>query len=146
MTTQNATNKFLVTDLITELDLITVFGIITLYREISKGHLQRVRPAKRGRLLLQTPGPVPFVLMMRPFFSELVMSTGILSFEHPSALLFCFDDTTIADRLGTVSWSNYSQLTGVDKPVYGYPTFPLTAKAVLSKGHYIENIYRHPPE
>ena len=31
-----------------------------------------------------------FLLMLRPFFSELVMSTDLLSFEHPSVLLFCF--------------------------------------------------------
>ena len=41
-----------------------------------------------------------------------------------------FDYTTIADRLGTVSWSNNSHPTVVVKPVYEYPTFPLTAKAV----------------
>ena len=41
-----------------------------------------------------------------------------------------FDYTTIADRLRTVSWSNNSHPTGVVKSVYGYPTFPLTAKAV----------------
>ena len=41
-----------------------------------------------------------------------------------------FDYTTVADRLRTVSWSNNSHPTGVVKPVYGYPTFPLTAKAV----------------
>ena len=52
--------------------------------------LQRVRLAKRGRLLLRTPGPVAFVLMLRPFFPELVMSTELSSFEHPSVLLFCF--------------------------------------------------------
>ena len=31
-----------------------------------------------------------FVLMLRPFFPELVMSTDLLSLEHPSVLLFCF--------------------------------------------------------
>ena len=31
-----------------------------------------------------------FVLMLRPFVPELVMSTDLLSFEHPSLLLFCF--------------------------------------------------------
>ena len=31
-----------------------------------------------------------FVLMLRLFFPELVMSTDLLSFEHPSVLLFCF--------------------------------------------------------
>ena len=53
--------------------------------------LQRVRLANRGRLLHRTPGPVPlglaFILMLRPFFPELVMSTDLLSFEHPSVLL-----------------------------------------------------------
>ena len=29
--------------------------------------------------------------MLRPFFPELVMSTDLLSFEHPSVLLFCFE-------------------------------------------------------
>ena len=41
-----------------------------------------------------------------------------------------FDYTTIADRLRTVSWENDSHPTGVVKPVYGIPTFPLTTKAV----------------
>ena len=45
-----------------------------------------------------------------------------------------FDYTTIADRLRTVSWGNDSHPTGVVKPVYVIPTFPLTAKAVKSKG------------
>ena len=46
-------------DLVTELDLITVFDVITQIREVSIEHLQRVRLANRGRLLLRTPGPVP---------------------------------------------------------------------------------------
>ena len=41
-----------------------------------------------------------------------------------------FDYITIADRLRTVSWGNDSHPAGVVKPVYGIPTFPLTAKAV----------------
>ena len=41
-------------------DLVTVFDVITLFREVSIGHLQRVRLADRGRLLLGTPGPVRF--------------------------------------------------------------------------------------
>ena len=41
-----------------------------------------------------------------------------------------FDYKTIADRLRTVSWGNDSHPAGVVKPVYGIPTFPLTAKAV----------------
>ena len=45
-----------------------------------------------------------------------------------------FEYTTSADRLRTVRWSNNSHPTGVVKPVYGYQTFPLTTKAVLSKG------------
>ena len=41
-----------------------------------------------------------------------------------------FDYKTMADRLRMTSWSNDSYLTGVVKPVYGIPTFPLTTKAV----------------
>ena len=43
-----------------------------------------------------------------------------------------FDYTTIAGRLRTVTWGNDSPppSTGEVKPVYGIPTFPLTAKAV----------------
>ena len=40
-----------------------------------------------------------------------------------------FDYTTTADRLRTVSWSNDNHPTGVVKPVYAIPTFPLTAEA-----------------
>ena len=47
-------------DIITELDLITVFDVITFFLEVSIGHLQWVWLANRGRLLLRTPGPVPF--------------------------------------------------------------------------------------
>ena len=41
-----------------------------------------------GHLVLSHLG-LAFVLMLRPFFPELVMSTDLLSFEHPSVLLFC---------------------------------------------------------
>ena len=41
-----------------------------------------------------------------------------------------FDYLTIAGRLRTVSRGNDSHPTGVVKPVYGIPTFPLTEKAV----------------
>ena len=41
-----------------------------------------------------------------------------------------FDYTTIADRLGTVSWSNNSHPTGVVKPVHERSTFSQTATAV----------------
>ena len=48
-----------------------------------------------GHLILSHLG-LAFVLMLRPFFPEIVMSTDLLSFEHPSVLLFCslldFDD------------------------------------------------------
>ena len=36
----------------------------------------------------------------------------------------------IADQLRTLSLDNDSHPTGVVKPVYGIPTFPLTTKAV----------------
>ena len=51
-----------------------------------------------GHLVLSHSG-LAFVLMLRPFFPELVMSTDLLSFEHPSVLLFCWVAiVTPADR------------------------------------------------
>ena len=51
------------------------------------------RLANRGRLLLRTPGHVPFGTCIcsnvEIFFPELAMSTDLLSFEHPSIPLFC---------------------------------------------------------
>ena len=41
-----------------------------------------------------------FVLMLRPFFHEIVMSTDVLSFEHPSVLLFCFRNGRQVHRVG----------------------------------------------
>ena len=52
--------KSLIRDLVIELDLINAFGVITLFLEVSIGHLQRVQLANRWRLLLRTPCPVPF--------------------------------------------------------------------------------------
>ena len=53
-----------------------------------------MRLANRGRLLLRTPGPVAFGTCIcsnvETIFAELVLSTDLLSFEHPSVLLFCF--------------------------------------------------------
>ena len=46
--------------LVTKPDLITDFDVITLFRAVSMGHLQRVRHANRGRLLHRIPDPVPY--------------------------------------------------------------------------------------
>ena len=56
--------------------------------------------------------------------------------------------TSITQRLRTDlgrSVGVTSNPTGVVKPVYGIPTFPLTAKAVLSKGHTFKNFVNNPP-
>ena len=39
---------------------ITVFDVITIFREVSIGHLQRMRLANRLRLFIRAHGPVPF--------------------------------------------------------------------------------------
>ena len=41
-----------------------------------------------------------------------------------------FNNTMIADRLRTVSWSDDNRPTGEVKPTYGIPTFPLAAKSM----------------
>ena len=72
----------------------TLIPILTLLPNCGGFHrtLQRVRLANRGRLLFEhlvlSHLGLAFVLMLRPFFPELVMSTDLLSFEHPSVLLF----------------------------------------------------------
>ena len=70
-------------DLITALDFFTDFDLITTFREVSIENLLRVRLANRGRLLLPTPGFVPFVPMLRPFSPELIMFPD---FEFRSSL------------------------------------------------------------
>ena len=71
----------------------TLLPILILLPNFEGFHrtLQRVRLANDGRLFLRTPvlSHLGLVLMLRPFFPELVMSTDLLSFEHPSILLFC---------------------------------------------------------
>ena len=54
------------------------------------------------------------------------------TWQHKNAKIN-FDYTTIADRLWMVSWGNESHPTGVVKPVYGIPTFPLTQKPCNQK-------------
>ena len=51
-----------------------------------------------------------------------------------------FDYTTIADRLRMIRWSDDGNQTGLIKPVYGIPTFPLNATAQWSKGHTLQNL------
>ena len=71
--------------LVTERDLITVFDVITLFREVTIGYLQRavrVRLANRGRLLLRTPGSVPFwTLHRQTYFRFPCKLTLLLSFS-----------------------------------------------------------------
>ena len=81
-------------ELIIELDFITDFDLITIFGGFHRT-LQRVRLATEdayssGHLVLYHLG-LAFVLMLRLFFPKIVMSTDLLSFEHPSVLLFCFD-------------------------------------------------------
>ena len=53
-----------------------------------------------------------FVLMLRPFFPELVMSMDLLSFEHPSVLLFCFVHLTF--------FSKNSMVISIEKILMNY--------------------------
>ena len=74
-------------ELITELDLITYFDLVTKFRRfpwsIATG------AASQQRTLAALGAWLAFVLMLRPFLPELVMSTNLSSFEHPSVLLYC---------------------------------------------------------
>ena len=78
---------------VTELGLLTVFDVITLFPEVPWDICNEAASQQRT---LTPPGTwscpiwdLHFFLMLRPFFPELVMSTDLLSFEHPLVLLFC---------------------------------------------------------
>ena len=64
--------------------------------------------------------------MMTQSFDKVLIPTenSTTNWQHKVATKH-FDYTTIAGRLKTVSWSNNNKPTGVVKPVYEYPTFPL---------------------
>ena len=75
--------------------------------------LQRVRLANRGRLLLRTSGPVPFGTCICSNVETIFSWTchvDLLSFEHPSVLLFCFRYTAVALRakVGLVNQVNHN--------------------------------------
>ena len=57
--------------------------------EISREHCNGQRTLTPSRHLVLSHLGLAFVLLLRPFFPELVMSTDLLSLEHPSVLLFC---------------------------------------------------------
>ena len=83
-------------DRVIELGLITVIDVIT--KKMFHEHLQRVWLTNRGRLLLRTPGlsrlGLAFVVILRPFNPELVMTTDPFEFQTPldtSILLISMD-------------------------------------------------------
>ena len=106
-------------DILYRLDIIPVCDIITGLNSIilnltfhqilvSIEHLQRVWHAKRGRLLLRTPGPVPlglvYVLLVETNpFPNLSLFYRTMLFEYPSVLSrFCLGRSvgvTIATQL-----------------------------------------------
>ena len=61
-------------ELITELDIINDLTLLPNFGGLS-GTLQRVRLANRGRLLLRTPGPVPFVTCICSYVETILSRT-----------------------------------------------------------------------
>ena len=106
-------------DPVTDLNLITEFDFTLLY-EVSIEHLQRVRHANRGRLLLRTPGTC-MCSYVETNLSWTCLVSGLLSFEHPSVLLFC----------PCIIWSNFYQF--YSKPVVISQTFHFEYPSVRSQ-------------
>ena len=79
---------------------------------------------EKGRDLTQSYDKSPYNCWKRQFQKA--------KWQHKNAAKN-FDYKTIADRLRTVSWSNYSQPTGVVKPVNGIQTFLLATTVVAFK-------------
>ena len=109
----------------------------TFYRiwQVSIDYLLRVWHAYSGRLLLRIPGPVPlglaYVLLvekkeeiwlspMTKAHTPTEMSKG--QSDNINNATKKFDYTAVADRLRTVSWSNYSHPTGVVNRFTGPPS------------------------
>ena len=70
------------------------------------------------------------VLRQKPLYQKNCQEGKVTTQTTPQK----FDYTAIADRLRTVSWSNYSHPTGVVNRFKGL-TVPIPATAVQSKGH-----------
>ena len=91
----------------------TLLPILTLLPNFGgfNRSLQPVWLANRGRLLLRTPGPVPFGTCIcsniENILPVLVMSTDLLNFEHPSVLLFC-------SLLPPTLWGIFYDLSSLD--------------------------------
>ena len=84
-------------ELITELDLITDLTLLPNFGGFHRT-LQRVRLANRGRLLLRTPGPVPFGACICSNVGTILSWTchvyGPFEFDTSSVLLFCLAYST----------------------------------------------------
>ena len=82
-------------DPITDLDLITEFDFLRNSKRFSMEHLQRVRHANRGLLLLRTPGPVSLwdLQVFKYWDKSLLNLTCFRTFEFRTSLgtsVFCF--------------------------------------------------------
>ena len=96
-------------DIVTELDLIAIFGVITLFREVSIGHLRQLRLASRWHLLLRIMPHMEVTCrrMLRPFFPKLVISADgffffwFLTSLGTSILLhdFCYYQGVLYDKI-----------------------------------------------
>ena len=88
-------------DLVTELDLISDFDLITKYWEVSIEHFAMGVASKRKKLTLLDTWSFPvlglaFILMLRPFAPKLVMSSYFEYRTSISVLLFCLQPITIS--------------------------------------------------
>ena len=87
------TYRLFVTSLSPYWTLLPTLAFFTEFREVSIEHMQRVRHANRGRLLLWAPGPVPFYdLHVFLRWNQSLPNLWFFStscFKHPSVLLFC---------------------------------------------------------
>ena len=107
--------------------------------KISRGQQSNDIPVKRGYSSGQGHKAIKTFMLLREKGREFTQSyakspythrkTQKATWQHTNATQN-FDYITITDRFRTVSWGNDSNPTGVVKPVYGIPTYPLTAKAV----------------
>ena len=84
-------------DVVTELDLIAVLTSLPYFGRFPWTFATGAASQQRMLTTLDTWScPIwDFVLMLRPLIPTLVISTDLLSFEHPVVLLFCFKSELI---------------------------------------------------
>ena len=109
-------------DLVIELYLIADFDLITRFREVFMKHLQWVRLANRGRLLLRTPSPVPFWICIcsnaETALSLICYVSGLWISNIPRYFYFAYQRATILITPSFYIFSLLPEVSSISKAMF----------------------------